>query len=387
MEGELQVKDAGSPDLIPGQQDSDRFIRFEIAEQNTMSCMGSIGKIRDLLGIPILPLMTVYDFFIKRAHDQYFYNLYWKSSFILVGTPAGVTLSPEGAQHGWKSDYQIPNQITWEPMYVQELDWIFADAVRRHINYDNEGRSGVLIRGVTRGIDQKEFLKNLRSQSRFKIDPNQLLAHAEFPHGEGADESSIESISDDEILVQIHADTLAGAYYLIDYRNYSGYCPGDNVVHIFAMGSMGTEAITASRELLKKGIYANVIIVTSSDLLIGNLGHENSYAHLRQGLGINDSLYVRSSNETPLSSGEVAAMSAQRVPIVSVHDGEPGLLDNIGSIVGVRHESLAVRKHSKCGRPADVYAYHHIDAGAVIGACEQILEETAATAVKFSTKT
>ena len=49
--------------------------------------------------------MTVYDFFIKRALDQYFYSLYWKSSFILGGTPSGVTLSPEGAQHGWKSDF------------------------------------------------------------------------------------------------------------------------------------------------------------------------------------------------------------------------------------------------------------------------------------------
>ena len=91
-----------------------------------MSCMGSYGKLRDILGIPLIPLMTVYDFFIKRALDQYFYNLYWNASFILVGTPSGVTLSPEGAQHCWKSDIQIPNQITWEPFYCQEtrLDFI-----------------------------------------------------------------------------------------------------------------------------------------------------------------------------------------------------------------------------------------------------------------------
>ena len=44
--------------------------------------------------LPFFPLMTVYDFFIKRALDQLYYNLYWGSSFVLVGTPSGVTLAP-----------------------------------------------------------------------------------------------------------------------------------------------------------------------------------------------------------------------------------------------------------------------------------------------------
>ena len=70
-------------------------------------------------------------------------------------------------------------------------------------------------------------------------------------------------------------------------------------------------------------------------------------------------------------------MAGRRIPIVSVHDGEPGLLDNAGSIVGVRQEALAVRKHSKCGRPVDVYGYHGIDAQAVIDACDKVLAETA----------
>ncbi|HND85705.1 MAG TPA: pyruvate dehydrogenase, partial [Pseudobdellovibrionaceae bacterium] len=103
FESELGVKDNKLPDLVPGQDTTDRYLRFEIAEGNVMSCVGSFGKLKDILGIPVIPLMTVYDFFIKRALDQYFYNLYWKSSFICVGTPSGVTLSPEGAQHGWKS--------------------------------------------------------------------------------------------------------------------------------------------------------------------------------------------------------------------------------------------------------------------------------------------
>jgi pyruvate dehydrogenase E1 component len=43
----------------------------------------------------------------------------------------------------------------------------------------------------------------------------------------------------------------------------------------------------------------------------------------------------------------------------------------------VRQEALAVRKHSKCGRPSDVYRYHHIDAESVVEACGKVLSETA----------
>ncbi len=385
IEAELNVKDKGLPDLVPGQQETDRFLRFEIAEGNVMSCVGSFGRMRDLLGIPILPLMTVYDFFIKRALDQYFYDLYWKSSFILVGTPSGVTLSPEGAQHGWKSDIQIPNQITWEPFFVQELDWIFSDAVKRHVLDDNAGRSGVLIRGVTRGIDQKDMMKYLRRQRRYKGEGAPEVLHATGYAWENAvDEASVPAVDDAQILTQLRTDVLAGAYYLIDYRGYANYEPGDNVVHIFSMGSMTTEAIVASEQLLERGIYANVIVVTSPDLLIGNLGELNDYHHLRQGLQINSTLYVTPVQNGHLEAPELVTVAGRRVPIVSVHDGEPGLLDNIGSLIGVRHECLAVRKHSKCGRPVDVYQYHHIDAPSVVEACGKVLSETALEEVRVA---
>lgn len=382
FEAEMGVKDNKLPDLVPGEEVSDRFIRFEIAEGNVMSCVGSFGKMRDILGIPLIPLMTVYDFFIKRALDQYFYNLYWKSSFILVGTPSGVTLSPEGAQHGWKSDIQIPNQITWEPFFCQELDWIVCESMKRHLNYDNVGRNGVLIRGVTRGVEQKDMMLHLKRQSRFKTDPSALLTRAEFKIEGAVEENLVETLAEPEILEQIRTEVLAGAYYLIDYRNYAGYEPGDNVVNIFAMGPMGTEALKASEALLAHGIYANVIMVTSSDLLCGIQAHENDYAYLKQNLGLNADLFVHPVQE--LNGVELVTAAGRRIPIVSVHDGEAGLLDNLGSIVGVKQESLAVRKHSKCGRPKDIYAYHHIDAAAVVEACGKVLSETALENVQVS---
>ena len=346
------LEDKKSPNLVSNQNLQNRFIRFEIAEANSISCMAALGKMKDLLGVPMLPLMTVYDFFIKRALDQYFYALYWNSGFILCGTPAGITLSPEGAQHGWKSDFQIPNQITWEPFFLQEMDWIFADAMQRHFTENNEGRTGVLIRAVTRGADQKQFLNCLKTQKRFKTNQDILLTPKNLYLNGTHDESKEPCISDTEILSCIRQEVLAGAYYLLDYRGYADYIEEDNVIFIFAMGSPATEAIEASKKLLNKGIYANLIIVTSPDLLLSNLAHMNNYTHLRQKL----------------------ALENTKAPIVSVHDGEPGLLDNIGSLLGTHHESLAVRKHSRCGRPRDVYQYHGIDRDSIIQSCLKVLQ-------------
>ncbi len=375
LETDLGVKDNKLPDLVPGEEVSDRFLRFEIAEGNVMSCVGSFGKMRDIIGVPIMPLMTVYDFFIKRALDQYFYNLYWKSSFICVGTPSGVTLSPEGAQHGWKSDFQIPNQITWEPFFCIEVDWILSDTMKRHVMNDNAGRSGTLLRLVTRGVEQKDMMKFLTKQLRFKTDATANLTRAEFPIAGATNEEEISSVTETQILTQIREEVLKGAYHLIDYRGYAGYEPGDNVVNIFAMGAMVTEALKASENLLARGIYANVIAVTSPDLLCGIQGHENDYHYLRSELGINPNLYLNKSAD--IGSADLVTVSGRRIPIVSVHDGEAGLLDNLGSIVGVRQESCAVRKHSKCGRPNEIYHFHSIDADAVIDACGKALSETA----------
>lgn len=383
FETELDVKNRKLPDLIPGEDNSDRFLRFEIAEANVMSCVGSFGKIKDLLGIPLLPLMTVYDFFIKRAHDQYFYDLYWNSSFICAGTPSGVTLSPEGAQHGWKSDFQIPGQVTWEPFFCRELDWIFCESVKRHYTGDNKDRNGVLVRGVTRGIQQKDFAKYLKRQTCFKVS-DETLCLSDYPLANATDESTISNISDDEMFEMIRQDVLEGGYKLIDYDGYANYEPGDNVVNIFALGALGTEAIDASNKLLAEGIYANVIIVTSPDLLIGNLGEVNGYNHLKNKLGINSALHLQPQFDGSMNHADLLTVSGKRIPIVSVHDGEPGLLDNIGSIIGTKQEALAVRKHSKCGRPVDIYKFHGIDGDSVVAASKKVLAETALEEVRVS---
>ena len=224
--------------------------------------------------------------------------------------------------------------------------------------------TGVLIRAVTRAFQQKEMTRRLKVAKRF------------------------EGKTDEEILEATRRDALEGAYYLVDWRGHADYVPGDNVVNLFAMGAMGSEALKACDKLRADGIYANVIIVTSGDLLCGNLAHENEYRHLREGLGIDGDLHLARANGNghgTVETGdraELVTLAGRRVPLVSVVDGEPGLLDNLGSIVGVKSADLAVRKASKSGRPVDVYGYLHIDADSIYEAVGQVLSETALETVR-----
>jgi pyruvate dehydrogenase E1 component len=386
----LDIRDRRRPALKPTEEVTTRHIRFEIAEANCMSAAGAFGKLGYSLGIPYMPVMTIYDFFIKRAYDQLYYNLYWGSKFLVVGTPSGVTLSSEGAQHSWKSDIQMPNCITWEPMYGAEVDWIVAETLRRHVHFDDAQRTGVILRAVTRGLPQKEMPTRLRRHRRFKQDSSQVLRPASVEQSGATNEADAPALPDTEILAAVREDVLKGGYYLVDYRGYADYEPGDNVVHIFAMGALGTSALEASDLLLKKGIYANVIICTSPDLLVGNLAHADGYRHLREGLGIDGALYVtkrRTNGHTTYeleTRADLVEAAAGRIPIVSVVDGEVGLLDNIGAIVGARHEALGLRKPSKCGRPSDVYALHHIDGHGVAEAAMKVLGESALERVVIS---
>ena len=117
-----------------------------------------------------------------------------------------------------------------------------------------------------------------------------------------------------------------------------------------------------------------MIVVSSPSLLFGLQGRATGYAHLRDGLRIDGALHLAPGGviEDPMDAVDLAG---RRVPIVSVHDGEEGLLDNIGSIVGTRQISLAVRRFSKCGTPEQVYRYQGLGPDAIVEACGQALAE------------
>ncbi|MCB9909379.1 MAG: pyruvate dehydrogenase [Planctomycetes bacterium] len=366
------------PAMVAHEAANTRHIRFEIAEANVMCAVGAFGKMGDYTGVPLFPIMTVYDFFLKRALDQLYYSAYWGGSFCMIGTPSGVSLSSEGAQHSWKSDIQMPGLITWEPSFACEVDWILSDAMRRHVQGQTSGRNAVLIRGTTRELPQALLLDWVRRQARSKQTPPEGLLVPQAAPADwlaGIDESTLAPQDDAALLERLRADCLAGAYKLIDWEGYAGYEPGDNVLNVFVMGALVPEACTAVEALLARGIFANLIVVSSPELLLGILGEQSDYDHLRHGLGVHGDLYATA--EAGEQTAGLVSIAGRRVPVVAVLDGEAGLLDNIGSIVGVKQRTLAVRKYSKCGRPSDVYRYHHLDPDSIVEAAGQALSETA----------
>jgi pyruvate dehydrogenase E1 component len=360
LEAELGWSQRGRPELYEHSGAWTRHIRFEIAEANCMSAAGSFGQMGRFSGVPLLPLMTVYDFFIKRALDQLYYNVYWRSSFILVGTPSGISLSPEGAQHSWKSDIQFPSLITWEPAFAKEMEWILAESTRRHLQEDQEDREGVLVRASTRGLPQKQFIKRLKAQTRFA----------------GQATADVEAV--------IRKDVLAGGYKLVDHSAVAGYLPGDNVVTILAMGALVPEALEASDQLLEDGVFADVVVVTSADLLLGRFAERDGYAQLAA-LGVNGDLQLVPAGlaNGTISEPEARALAGRFVPLLGVCDGEAGLLDNAGSIIGVPQKTLCVSHFSKSGTPQDIYRYHQLDSASIAAAGKQILETTAARNVQI----
>ena len=52
-----------------------------------------------MTGARLLPIGTVYDPFVNRGLDALIYACYQDARFLLVSTPSGLTLAPEGGQH------------------------------------------------------------------------------------------------------------------------------------------------------------------------------------------------------------------------------------------------------------------------------------------------
>ena len=90
-----------------------------------MTMLSALGLSHAINGVRLLPVGTVYDPFVLRAADQLNYACYQDARFILVGTPSGVTLAPEGGAHqsiapplvGMAQD----GLAAFEPAFVDEL--------------------------------------------------------------------------------------------------------------------------------------------------------------------------------------------------------------------------------------------------------------------------
>ena len=304
-----------------------QHVELGISENNLFMMLGQLGLSFEMNGELLFPIGTLYDPFVRRGLDAFFYSVYAGAKFIVVGTPSGITLGPEGGAHQSvvtpSIGIELPELAFYEPCFGQELGWIMLSALEQI----RLRRESTYLRLTTKRVDQGLF--NLPS------DPD-----------------------DRELL---RRQVLTGAYRLVDRRDVSGYRPGVNVVHLFACGAMVPEAVEASRRLMDEGVMANVINVTGPGPL---------YRHYQDA--------VRACMDTgPALSGfmaDVIPIDDRGAPVVTVVDGHPHTLAWIGGALNTAILPLGVSAFGQSGSHSELYKEYGIDVDSIMAACFGALE-------------
>ncbi|AWJ93642.1 transketolase (plasmid) [Azospirillum baldaniorum] len=298
-----------------------------IAESNLFILLSALGLSHSLFGERLLPIGTVYDPFVMRAADQMNYACYQDARFLLVATPSGVTLAPEGGAHqsiatplvGMAQD----GLACFEPAFADEL------AVTMRWAFDYMQREG---EGEP---DERNWLRDetggsvyLRLSSRVLEQPVRTM-DAELENG----------------IVQ-------GAYWL---RR-----PGPNAQVVVAYsGVVAPEAIEAVGMLGEDRRDVGLLAVTSADRL--HAGWSAAQRARERGKP-----HARSHVERLLEG------VPSHCALVTVQDGHPAGLGWLGSVHGHRTRALGVEHFGQTGTIADLYRHHGIDAQAIVRAAEAL---------------
>ena len=132
-----------------------QHIELGIAESNLFLQLAALGLSEPLFGTRLLPIGTLYDPFIKRGHDALNYACYQDARFILVATPSGITLAPEGGAHQSVGEpltgLAQPGLTAFEPAYADELAVLLRWALEE---IQREAGESVYFRLSTRPIEQ-----------------------------------------------------------------------------------------------------------------------------------------------------------------------------------------------------------------------------------------
>ena len=150
--------------------DHGRHIELGIAEVNLVGLLGELGATWSRDGQPLLPVGTIYDPFVARALEPWSFGIYAGGQSILVGTPSGVTLGPEGGAHQSVITPSIgieqPGCTFWEPAFGQDLEWTFLHALSRLGREDGES---AYFRLSTRPIDQSLAERHARGGAERRL--------------------------------------------------------------------------------------------------------------------------------------------------------------------------------------------------------------------------
>jgi pyruvate dehydrogenase E1 component len=302
-----------------------QHIELGIAEMNLFLNLAALGLSHSLFGERLLPVGTLYDPFVCRGLDALNYACYQDARFMVVGTPAGLTLAPEGGAHqsigtsliGMAQD----GLASFEPAYVDELavimEWAF-DYMQRDAPEDAEQRwhrdekgGSVYLRLTTRPLDQ----------------PQRAITPA------------------------LREEIIDGGYWLRRPE------PGTALAIVYT-GAVAPEAIEAAG-LLAEDRRVGVMAVTSADRLsAGWHAAQRAREHGEHGA---QSHVERLLADLPRDAA-----------IVTVTDAYPEALSWLGGVLGHRVRALGVEHFGQSGSIHELYGHYGLDVNAILTAAEGI---------------
>jgi pyruvate dehydrogenase E1 component len=284
-----------------------QHIELGIAEHNLFLMLGALGLSGDLFGERLLPIGTVYDPFIARGLDALNYACYQDARFMLVATPSGLTLGPEGGAHQSINPPLIalgqPNLRHYEPAFVDELALLMQHGFDLMQRRDGES---LYFRLTTRELDQ--------------------VARGDDDWREGA---------------------IEGGYWL----KHPAPDAGAAIVY---SGAVAPEALQAWEMLAEDVPGLGLLAITSPDLL--HRGWSAREAGRWSG-GSQPSHVEVLLSALPPGAG-----------LVTMLDGAPASLSWLGSVRGQRVVPLGVDRFGQTGDLPELYSEYRLDPDAIVQA-------------------
>jgi pyruvate dehydrogenase E1 component len=289
-----------------------QHVELGIAENNLFLMLAALGLAGDLFGERLLPIGTVYDPFIARGLDALNYACYQDARFMLVATPSGVTLGPEGGAHQSINPPLIalgqPGLRHYEPAFADELAVLMEEGFR--LMQSPEGES-IYLRLTTRTIRQVE-----RSGNDWK------------------------------------AGAVKGGYWLRD--------PGEGAeAALVYSGAIAPEAIAAWEALKDDLPGLGLLAITSPDLL--HRGWSARQAGRWNGGG-----------GTPSHVEILLSRLAPHAGLVTLLDGAPASLSWLGGVRGQKVSPLGVDRFGQTGTLPDLYREYRLDLHAIVEAAAEL---------------
>ena len=304
-----------------------QHLELGIAESNLFLALSAFGLSHSINGERLLPIGTVYDPFIYRGADQLNYACYQDARFLLVATPSGVTLAPEGGAHqsigtpliGMAQD----GLCAFEPAFLDEL------AVIMRFAFDYIQRNG------EDDPDERTWLRDQTGGSvylRLSTRPLEQQNRAMTP--------------------ELAREIVDGGYWMRK--------PGPNAELVIAYtGALAPEAIESIGLMGEDRRDIGLLAITSADRL--NAGWTAAQRARERGNKAARSHIERLFESLPPGC-----------PLITVIDGHPTTLAWLGAVHGHRTRSLGVEHFGQTGSIAELYRHYGINAEGIMRAAQTL---------------